>query len=266
MSIPARDYDVGELESALAGSLFSHKLHYIPETGSTNTVAMHAGAAGVEEGHVFFTDQQTAGRGRGGHSWQSESGTSILASILLRPRIQAAQALWLSLMAGVAVHDSILNNCGIDCDLRWPNDLLIGRKKVCGILTEISSDAEQLRFAVIGIGVNLNQDSFPPEIADTATSIQIETGKTWSRAELLVAMLRSLETGYRKAVVPEGTQTLIARVESVSSYARGKQVHVDEAGGYDGVTDGLDANGFLRVRTHSGIRKVLSGGVRELSV
>ncbi|HKR29924.1 MAG TPA: biotin--[acetyl-CoA-carboxylase] ligase [Terriglobales bacterium] len=265
MSIPARDYDVDELESALAGSPFSHKVHYIPETGSTNTLAMHAGAAGVEEGHVFFTDRQTAGRGRGGHLWQSESGSSILASILLRPRIQAAQALWLSLMAGLAVHDAILNNCGIACDLRWPNDLLIARKKVCGILTEISSDAEHLRFAVIGIGVNLNQDSFPAEIADIATSIQIETGKTWSRAELLVAMLQSLEANYRKAIVPEGTRTLIARVESVSSYARGKQVHVDEAEGYDGVTDGLDANGFLRVRTQSGIRKVLSGGVREVS-
>src|SRR6185312_9288364 len=187
----AHGYHVDELESALNGSLFSGKLHYIPQTGSTNTLAMHAGAAGIEEGHVFFTDQQTAGRGRGGHSWQSEPGSSILVSILLRPRIEAAQALWLSLMAGVAVHHAILNNCGIACDLRWPNDLLIGRKKVCGILTEISSEVEQLRFAVIGIGVNVNQQSFPQEIAEIATSIQIETGKMWSRGELFVAVLRS---------------------------------------------------------------------------
>jgi len=262
VSTPAHGYDLEELESALSGSLFSGKLHYIPETGSTNTLAMHAGAAGVEEGHVFFTDQQTAGRGRGGHSWQSEPGSASLVSILLRPRIEAAQALWLSLMAGVAAHDAILGSCGIECDLRWPNDLLIGRKKVCGILTEISSEAEQLRFAVIGIGVNVNQSSFPPEIADIATSIQIETGKIWSRSELLVALLRSLEDEYRKALAPDGRAALVARVESVSSYARGKQVHVDEAGGYDGVTDGLDANGFLRVRTSAGITTVLPGGVR----
>lgn len=263
--MPAGDYDVNELESALSGSLFSGKLHYIPETGSTNTLAMHAGAAGIEEGHVFFTDQQTAGRGRGGHSWQAEPGSAILVSVLLRPRIEAAQALWLSLMAGVAVHDALLGSCGIQCDLRWPNDLLIGRKKVCGILTEISSDAEQLRFAVIGIGVNVNENSFSAEIADTATSIQIETGKTWSRTELLTALLRSLEVEYQKALAPKGSRTLVGRVESVSSYARGKQVHVDEAGGYDGVTDGLDANGFLRVRTQAGTRTVLSGGVREMS-
>jgi len=263
--MPASDYDVEELESGLGGSLFSRKLHYIPETGSTNTLAMHAGAAGLEEGHVFFTDQQTAGRGRGGHSWQSEPGSALLVSILLRPRIEAAQALWLSLMAGVAVHDAILRSCGIECDLRWPNDLLIGRKKVCGILTEISSEGEQLRFAVIGIGVNVNQRVFPPEIAEIATSIQMETGKIWERSELLVALLRSLECEYRRALAPEARASLVAWVESVSSYTRGKRVHVDEAGGYDGVTDGLDEHGFLRVRTQNGIRTVLSGGVRELN-
>lgn len=265
MSIPARDYDLDELESALSGSLFSGKLHFIPETGSTNTLAMHAGAAGLEEGHVFFTDQQTAGRGRGGHSWQSEPGSATLISVLLRPRIETAQALWLSLMAGVAVHDAILGSCGIQCDLRWPNDLLIGRKKVCGILTEISSEGEQLRFAVIGIGVNVNQPSFPPEIAEIATSIQIETGKIWSRSDSLIALLRCLELEYKKTLAPEGRGALVARVESVSSYARGKRVHVDEGGGYDGVTDGLDAHGFLRVRTQTGARTVLSGGVRELN-
>lgn len=264
MSVPARDYDLDELESALSGSLFSGRLHYIPETGSTNTLGMHAGAAGVEEGHVFFTDQQTAGRGRGGHSWQSEPGSAILVSVLLRPRIEAAQALWLSLMAGVAVHHAILGSCGIECDLRWPNDLLIGRKKVCGILTEISSEGEQLRFAVIGIGLNVNQRSFAPEIAEIATSIHIETGKMWSRSELLGALLRSLEAEYQNALDRDGIQSLPARIESISTFARGKRVHVDEAGGYSGLTDGLDSQGFLRVRTHDGIRTVLSGGVREL--
>jgi BirA family transcriptional regulator, biotin operon repressor / biotin---[acetyl-CoA-carboxylase] ligase len=265
VSIPARDYDVDELESALSGSLFSGKLHFIPETGSTNTLAMHAGAAGIEEGHVFFTDRQTAGRGRGGHAWQSEPGSAILVSVLLRPRIEAAQALWLSLMAGVAVHHAVLNDCGIACDLRWPNDLLIERKKICGILTEISSELEQLRFAVIGIGVNVNQDSFPAEIAEIATSIRIETGKVWPRAELLVALLRSLQREYVAALTPTGRSALVGRIESVSSYARGKQVHVDESGGYNGVTDGLDAQGFLKVRTPNGMRTVLSGGVRESS-
>jgi len=257
-------YDLAELKNAVRGSLFEGKLHYFPEIGSTNTLAMQAAAAGVEEGMVIFADQQTAGRGRNGHSWHSESGSAILASIVVRPRIPPAQSLWLSLMAGVAAHEAILRACGMECDLRWPNDLLLARKKICGILTEISADHEQLRFAVIGVGINVNQPSFPPDIASLATSLQIETGKTWSRTELLIALLQSMEAGYRRALEPGGNEFLLHRVESISSYARNKRVQVDEAGGYEGLTDGLDAAGFLRVRTAQGLRTVLSGGVREV--
>jgi BirA family biotin operon repressor/biotin-[acetyl-CoA-carboxylase] ligase len=259
----ATDYDLAELNSSLQNSLFSAKLHYLPETGSTNTIAMQAATAGVEEGTVIFADQQTSGRGRNGHSWHSEPGTAILASVVLRPKILPAQSLWLSLMAGVAVHEAILHSCGIACDLRWPNDLLIQRKKVCGILTEISADTEQLRFAIIGIGINANQSSFPGEMDTLATSLRLETGKQWSRTELLIGLLKLLEAEYRSALAANGEQTLLRRLESISSYVRGKRVHVDEGGGYDGITDGLDARGFLRVRTTESTRIVLSGGVRE---
>src|SRR5215469_571150 len=157
-------------------------------------------------------------------------------------------------MGGVAVHAAISRTAGIECDLRWPNDVLIGPKKICGVLTEISVDAGQLRFAVIGIGVNVNQQALPSEIAPLGTSLKIETGKDWSRAELLIALLESLETEYRRGLAEDGTNTLLRRVEDISSYAHGKRVHVDEAGGYDGVTDGLDSRGFLRVRTANGIK------------
>jgi BirA family biotin operon repressor/biotin-[acetyl-CoA-carboxylase] ligase len=141
--------------------------------------------------------------------------------------------------------------------------MLLGKRKVCGILTEISADQESLRFAVIGIGINVHQSSFPLEIADLATALAIETGRHSSRTKLLLALLESLEAEYFRALAKGGTRGLLERVESVSSYARGKQVHVDEAGGYEGVTDGLDEQGFLRVRTQDGVRRVLSGGVRE---
>lgn len=256
-------YDLGELNSALQNTTFSGKIHHIPETASTNTLAMQAATAGVAEGTVIFADQQTAGRGRNGHNWHSEPGTAILASVVLRPKILPAQSLWLSLMAGVAVHDAILRTCGLVCDLRWPNDLLIERKKICGILTEISADAEQLRFAVIGIGINVNQPSFPPEIEGQATSLQMETGKQWSRTELLIALLKSLESEYR-GTLTAGEDSLLRKVESISTYVRGKRVHVDEGGGYDGITEGLDPRGFLRVRTAETMRTVLSGGVRAI--
>lgn len=250
-----------DLDSTLAGTFYGGKLRYFPEIESTNTAAMQAASSGAEEGTVFLADQQTAGRGRNGHSWHSETGNAMLVSIILRPRIPPAQVLWLSLMAGLAVHEAISLTCGISCDLRWPNDLLIGRKKVCGILTEISADAEQLRFAVVGIGINVNQQSFPQEIAQLATSLQIETGKEWSRTELLISLLKSLETEYHRFLAK--SEPLLSRLEPISSYVRGKHVNVDEAGGYSGVTEGLDPRGFLRVRTPEGVRIVLSGGVRE---
>lgn len=257
-------YDLARIKSALSASIFAGKFHYFPEIASTNTIAMQAATAGVAEGSVFVANQQTEGRGRNGHTWQSEADSAILVSIVLRPRISAAQSLWLSLMAGVAVHDAISRVCNVSCDLRWPNDLLFGKRKVCGILTEISADQENLRFAVIGIGINVHQSSFPPEIVDLATSLAVETGTQCPRTDLLLALLESLEVEYFRALARGGTKILLERVESISSYVRGKKVHVDEAGGYEGVTAGLDEQGFLRVRTQDGVTRVLSGGVREL--
>ncbi|HET9743222.1 MAG TPA: biotin--[acetyl-CoA-carboxylase] ligase [Terriglobales bacterium] len=258
-------YDLTQLESSLAQTIYARRLHYFPKIESTNALAMQAAAAGVGEGSVFLADQQTAGRGRNGHGWHSEEGAAILVSVIFRPRLAPSRALWLSLMTGVAVHDAITRTTGVECDLRWPNDLLIGKKKICGILTEISADPEQLRFAVIGIGINVNQASFPPNIAHLATSLHIETGKSWSRTELLIALLESLETEYRNALqnAASGNSALLHRLEKISSYVRGKRVHVEEAGGYDGVTAGLDERGFLLVRTAEGIRTVISGGVGE---
>lgn len=259
----ALNYDLAELQVSLANTIYAGKLHYFPEIASTNSVAMAAAADGAEEGSVFLADQQTAGRGRNGHSWHSEPGSAILVSVVLRPRIAAVQSLWLSLMAGVAVHDAIQRVCGVAADLRWPNDLLIAKRKVCGILTEISAERERLRFAVIGIGINVGQQSFPAELSALATSLAMETGKLWSRTALLLALLESLETEYFRALKQGGREALLRRVESISTYVRGKNVHVDEAGGYHGLTDGLDESGFLLVRTSEGIRRVVSGGVRE---
>lgn len=266
--LDALKYDLSALEQKLASTIYAGKLHFYPEIASTNSIAMNAAQAGAPEGSVFLADQQTAGKGRNGHGWHSEPGAAILVSVILRPQIATAQALWLSLMAGVAVHDAIARTIGVECDLRWPNDLLIAGKKVCGILTELSSDADQLRCAVVGIGINVNQQLFPAEIASIATSLRQQTDKSWPRDELLSALLESLQAEYVRALAEMNTSNsqhlLLKRVETISSFIRNKQVHVDESGGYDGITDGLDERGFLRVRTASGVRTVISGGVREL--
>jgi len=226
---------------------------------------MQAAAAGAGEGSVFVAEEQTSGRGRGGHSWTSPPSTGIYCSSVLRPSVSPADALLLSLIAGLSVAQAVQEITGVKPDLRWPNDLMIGEKKFCGILTEMNAEVTRVRFAVVGIGINVNQWEFPADLAETATSLRIETGREWSRVELLASLLQSLDQEYR--ALNSGDFALVRtdilrRFEQVSSYARGKHVTVDEDGGYEGVTAGLDQRGFLLVQTEKGIKTVLSGSVR----
>jgi BirA family biotin operon repressor/biotin-[acetyl-CoA-carboxylase] ligase len=261
-------------------TIFSGHIHHWHQAESTNVLASQAAAMAEEhteaasEGEVFLAEEQTAGRGRGNHKWHSERGTGIYCSVILRPQITPADALWLSLMAAVATQDAVREITGQSCDIRWPNDLLLSDKKFCGILTELTSEATRVRHAIVGIGINVNQQSFPEELAELATSLHLETGKKWSRIELTAALLKSLDREYRAflRVVNSPFRTpslrfepILKRVESRSSYAYGKEVQVDENGGYSGITDGLDPQGFLRVKTKYGVRMVTSGSVRPLT-
>ena len=148
-------------------------------------------------------------------------------------------------------------------DLRWPNDLLLDGKKFCGILTEMTAEATRVRHVVVGIGINVNHASFPGSLQSEATSLRLATGTEWSRVELTAALLKSLDREYKLLISgPSGRDSILRRFAERSSYVRGKNVHVDENGGFDGVTEGLDTRGFLQVRTPQGLRTVLSGAVR----
>src|SRR5690242_9108024 len=149
------------------------------------------------EGAVFLADEQTAGRGRKGHSWLSERASEFFSSFLLSPPLSPGDALWLSLISGVAVQDAVREITGLQADIRWPNDLLINDKKFAGILTEMSSENIHVNHAVIGIGINVNQQLFPDDFRTTATSLRIESGKEWSRLELAAALIRALDREYR---------------------------------------------------------------------
>ena len=253
------------LEPLLRGTMFAGRVHHFFRTGSTNAVAMQAAAQGDPEGSVYLAEEQTSGRGRGGHTWESQPSTGIYASMLLRPLLAPADALLLSLVAGLAVSSAIESVTTIRPDLRWPNDVMLGERKFCGILTELNAEVTKVRYAVIGIGINVNHASFPPELGSIATSLRIETGRDWSRVEIAAAMLKSLDREYRALCegYREARESIHRRFEERSSYARGREVHVEEDGGYDGITEGLDERGFLLVRTPQGLRTVLSGGVRS---
>jgi BirA family biotin operon repressor/biotin-[acetyl-CoA-carboxylase] ligase len=260
--------DLAALDDALAKTPFAGKLQFFPAIPSTNTHAMQQAEGGAPEGTVYFADEQTAGRGRGAHEWSSPPGSGLYVSVLLRPRIPPADVLWLSLAAGLAVRDAVEQVTSLACDLRWPNDLLFGPRKFCGILTELNAEVTRVRHLVVGIGINVHQQQFPPELRDVATSLQIETGRTWPRQELLIALLQSLHREVLALSAPAtanaATQSILERLEKASSWVRGKQVRVEEMEGFAGVTEGLDARGFLQVRTPQGVRTVFSGGVREI--
>jgi BirA family transcriptional regulator, biotin operon repressor / biotin---[acetyl-CoA-carboxylase] ligase len=252
------------LGSLLRGTIFDAHLHHFYKIGSTNTVAMAAAADGAPEGTVFLAEEQTAGRGRGANSWQSQASTGIYCSVILRPALPPADVLVLSLAAGLAVQAAIRQMDGrVRPELKWPNDVLISGKKVCGILTEMNAEATRVRYLVVGIGINVNQSSFPKDLP--ATSLRLATGSEWSRLELTAALLKSLEREYRNLVEnPDARESILRRFAENSSWVRDKEVRIEENGSaFEGTTAGLDARGFLRVRSTHGMQTVLSGTVRE---
>jgi len=211
-----------------------------------------------------LAEEQTAGRGRAGRSWHSERAAGIYVTLLLRPKLAPVQAPLLTMMAGLSAHSAVQAVMGLAVDLKWPNDLLIRGKKVGGILTEMHAEPNQVRFVIVGIGINVNQEKFPGELANTATSLRAETGKPQSRMGLLVRLLREFEADYNR-FLREGVASVVARFESVSSYAKGKRVRVTNGTeSYTGTTMGLGPEGLLQVEREDGrVTAVISGDVTE---
>jgi BirA family biotin operon repressor/biotin-[acetyl-CoA-carboxylase] ligase len=264
-SVVDDSYDLRALDAALAGTPFAGGLRYFPSLASTNTLAMRQAEEGAPAGRVYLADEQTAGRGRAGRAWQSLSASGLYVSVLLRPRMAPADILWLSLAAGLAVRAAVRQVTSMEADIRWPNDLLFGRKKFCGILVELNAEVTRVRHCVVGIGINVHQESFDPSLASLATSLRVETGRAWPRQDLLLALLQALhrEAAALDADASAAAASIVERLSGAGSWMRGKRVRVEEGEGYSGVTAGLDARGFLRVRTAQGMRTVVSGGVRE---
>lgn len=252
------------LAPLLKGTLFAGNIHHFFTTGSTNDDAMAAAAAGAPEGSVFLAEQQTAGRGRGAHKWHSARSAGIHCSVLLRPTLPPSEVLLLALAAGLAVRAAVQEiDPELNPDLKWPNDLLLDGKKFCGILAEMNAEVTRVRHLVLGIGINVNHTSFPADLRDSATSLRMATGKLWSRVDVCAALLKSLDREYRALQESSNArESVLRRFSEQSSSVRGARVHVDENGGFEGVTEGLDPRGFLQVRTGQGLRTVLSGTVR----
>ncbi len=257
-------YDLAALEAALASTVFVGNLHFSPVTGSTNTDALDAARAGGQHGSVYFADAQSAGRGRGDHRWQSDAGQGLYVSVLLRLPLAAERLQLLPLAAGLAAVEAVHEASGLAVDLRWPNDLLLGEHKTGGILVESKLDGPTLSYAVVGIGINVHQRSFDAGLATPATSLDQAAGRTISRQELLLCLLKSLERETQALRDESSAKAIPARIEAASTWVRGRSVEVHGPQACTGVTAGLDANGFLLVETANGIVTIQTGGVRAV--
>ena len=270
---PRSGYQVEEVPDILAPKIlrkripqgpFGKRIHHFFKTDSTNSVAMLLGEQGEPHGTVVIAEEQTAGRGRAGHTWHSEKTNGIYMTMLLRPPIAPQQAPLITLVAGLAVRDAIVEQTGITPDLRWPNDLLFGRRKFCGILTEMNAEQDQIHFVAVGIGINVNHEHIPAELLAIATSLRIETQRVQSRVELVARLLRHMDSYYNR-FLSDGAESIVARFCEVSSYARGKRVRIaTTTETYTGTTDGLEPGGLLRVRRDDGrTLPVIAGTLSE---
>jgi BirA family biotin operon repressor/biotin-[acetyl-CoA-carboxylase] ligase len=253
--------DPAEIDAALAGTPFQGGLHHFATIDSTNTHALEQAKSGAPHGSYFVADEQTAGRGRSDHQWHSNSGEGLYLSVLIRPQISVADLTWLPLLTGIAAYRAILDITSLDIDLRWPNDLLIGQNKVGGILVEALSQSNTIA-AVIGIGINLRQQAFPPNLATPATSLDRETGHKTRRQQLLVTLLLELNEQLRALNDPAALAAVPDKISRISTWVQGKRVEVHGPQPCTGITEGLDTRGFLRVRTEKGVITITTGGIR----
>jgi len=190
------------LKQRLAGKFIGHQLYYYQETGSTNDEAYRLGSKGAPEGTALIAESQSAGKGRMQRVWHSPAGANIYTSIVLRPEFETIRAPQISIAAGVAVAETLGPYCPGKVWLKWPNDVLIGGKKVCGILAQMKMSGNAIDFVVVGIGinVNLNPEQFPPDIQKIATSLAIEAGCEISRLDLIIRLYENMAKWYRELV------------------------------------------------------------------
>lgn len=229
---------------------------------STNRLAAELARGGAAEGTVVVAEQQTAGRGRLGRSWSSPAGLNLYGSLVLRPELPPGEVPRLTLVAGIAVADAIAAvRPELAPRIKWPNDVLLGGRKVAGVLTELDAEAERVRFVVVGIGVNLNAqpDDFPPELADKATSVAIASGERVDRAAFTAALLGSFDAAYAR-FRRGGFAALRERYDALHCLP-GRRVIVEGRPQRSGVARGVDEEGALLVEVDGRVERVVAGEV-----
>ena len=237
-------------------------VHFARETDSTNLWIKRLAKEGASEGTLALAEFQSAGRGRLGRSWEVPEGTSVMMSILLRPKFEPQYAPTLTLVMGMAVAKAV-KKLGFDVSIKWPNDVVVSHKKICGILTEMGVRDGKIDYAVIGVGINVNIKEFPEEMADKATSLYLESGKEFDRSQIPGLVMEAFEEYYEKFAATCDLSGLKEEYESIlANYNQPVRVLAKEP--YEGVARGITDGGELLVEKTDGTIATVSAG--EVSV
>ena len=236
-------------------------VHFAKETDSTNEWCKRLSKEGAEHGTLAVTEFQSAGKGRLGRRWTAPEGSSIMMSVLLRPDFEPQYASMLTLVMGLSVAQAV-RELDIEVSIKWPNDVVVSRKKICGILTEMGLEKGRIREVVIGDGINVNLEEFPDELKDKSTSLYLETGKKYDRNRLISLIMEKFERNYEKFTETCDLSPLIDDY-NVMLANRNQPVRIlDKINPYEGIAIGIDREGELLVKVADGeIRKVCSGEV-----
>lgn len=241
--------------------IIGRDIQVFEETNSTNDVAEKLARDGVREGVVVFAEAQTRGRGRLGRKWISPSHKGLWFSILLRPNLHPQETTQLTVISATALRRAIKSVCNLNAEIKWPNDILIGGKKVAGILTEMSAEMDRVRHVILGIGVDVNLDAaeFPAELRKIATSLKIESDEEISRAELAVEILRELDFDYARICAGKFSEVADEWESACATIGKNVSVHVGDRN-FRGRAESLDDDGALLVRTEHGLLERVIGG------
>ncbi|HSU56486.1 MAG TPA: biotin--[acetyl-CoA-carboxylase] ligase [Candidatus Dormibacteraeota bacterium] len=231
------------------------------QTTSTNDVVEKLAKDGVKEGAVVFAEAQTKGRGRLGRKWMSPSGKGLWFSILLRPALPPQDTTRLTVASATALRRAIQNETGLEPQIKWPNDILLNGRKVAGILTELSAELDRVKYIILGIGVDVNQSEFPPELRRIATSLRMEADKVVSRSELAVAILRELDRDYARVCDGRFAEVSEEWEAHCTTIGRNVVIRMGERA-VRGRAESLGPDGALVLRTeHGHLERIVGGDV-----
>lgn len=251
-----------EIASCLKSAWAGRNLEFWKDIDSTNTRAKELGEKGAPHGTLVVAEQQTAGKGRRGRSWVSPAGSSIYMTLLLRPEVEPSRAPMLTLLMAYSIAEALRESEQIDVQIKWPNDLVLNKKKICGILTEMSAEVDYVHYVVIGVGINVNTEEFPEEIARMATSLRVKLGREFRRAEIISSIMQKFEN-YYEAFCKDGNLSCIVDGYNRILVNKDSEVRVLEPGNeYNAKALGIDDTGELIVEKEDKSRtRIFSGEV-----